>query len=207
MDNDTPPPVSKEDALASLGEIDRIMSETRKNIAAGSSGPIIILWGVVWFVAYGTTQFFPRWSNWTWTVADIVGIGGSILLSPAFRKTPVKTASQWQRGAAWFILFGFALLWIRILCPWEMSSNRAIWVSIVPLLARKISAFMATVAMFAYILAGLWLDRFFIWLGALVTVATLIGYLYIKDYFYLWMAITGGGSLIVGGVFIRKFWR
>ena len=72
---------------------------------------------------------------------------------------------------------------------------------------RKISAYWATVPMFAYIIMGLWLDRFFLVLGTLVTLATLAGYYFITDYFFLWMAVVGGGSLVAGGVFIRKNWK
>jgi hypothetical protein len=61
--------------------------------------------------------------------------------------------------------------------------------------------------MFGYLVMGLWLGRFFLWLGLLVTATTLVGYYFVSDYFFLWMALTGGGSLIAAGVFIRKFWR
>jgi hypothetical protein len=61
--------------------------------------------------------------------------------------------------------------------------------------------------MFGFVMFGLWVGRFFVWLGLLVTALILIGYRYSGDYFNLWMAITGGGALIVSGVFIRKFWK
>ena len=61
--------------------------------------------------------------------------------------------------------------------------------------------------MFAYVIMGLWLDRFLLWLGVLVTVTTLIGFFFAPHYFFLWAAAAGGGSLVVSGAFIRKFWR
>ncbi len=93
-----------------------------------------------------------------------------------------------------------------LLGPWDLLNAHEL-ARHAPQINRKIAAFWATVPMFAYILIGLWLDRFFIWLGALVTVATVVGYYFIGEYFYLWMAVCGGGALIASGLFIRKNWN
>ncbi len=40
---------------------------------------------------------------------------------------------------------------------------------------------------------------------ALVTVtAILVGYLLLHEHYFLWMAAFGGGSLLVGGLWLRK---
>ena len=62
--------------------------------------------------------------------------------------------------------------------------------------------------MFAYVLMGLWLDRFFVWLGAFVTIATLVGYFFIAA---LLLSLDGGHWRRVAvrrsGLFIRKNWK
>ena len=195
-----------DEARSSLEEIDRIMTQTRKTIGAGRAGPMIILWGAIWVVGFAGAQYFPDSVSHLWTGLDIVGVAGSLLLGPWFRRSPVKTSGQWRTGVAWLVLFIYASLWISLLCPWELL-HRVGSTLVVPVMNRRIAAFISTIPMFGYVIMGLWLDRFFIWLGALVTVATVIGFYFAGNQFYLWMAITGGGSLIVGGVFIRKFWR
>ena len=40
--------------------------------------------------------------------------------------------------------------------------------------------------------------------GAVIMVATVVGWIYARDQFFLWMAIAGGGGLLLGGVWMRK---
>jgi hypothetical protein len=205
MDSDDISPVSPKDAFASLAEIDQTMAQTRKNIAAGSSGPVVILWGIIWVIGYARLQFFPDSISWLWPALDVIGFAGSVYL---FRRSPVKSPNHRRMACAWLILMGYALVWALLLCRRDLPSAPAAGGFVFsPSLARRIVTFGATIPMFAYVIMGLWLDRFFIWLGALVTLAVLAGYLFIPHYLYLWIALTGGGAMIVGGVFIRKFWR
>ena len=41
-------------------------------------------------------------------------------------------------------------------------------------------------------------------LAALIAVLTLIGFFYLPVYFGLWMAVVGGGGLILGGLWLRS---
>jgi hypothetical protein len=40
----------------------------------------------------------------------------------------------------------------------------------------------------------------------LVAALALIGYYFIPDYYYLWIAILGGGGMILLGLYIRYRW-
>ena len=62
------------------------------------------------------------------------------------------------------------------------------------------------VAMQAYVVAGLWIDSYLLWLGIAVTVLILLGLFLFPAVFWLWMAIFGGGSLIATGFYVRHFW-
>jgi hypothetical protein len=179
------------------------MTQTRKNIAAGSSGPMVILWGVIWIIGYGRLQFFPDSIRWLWPALDIIGFAGSVYIG---RRSPVKSPNQRRVTYAWLVLFGYAVLWVTLLAQRNAPYQPGKMV-FSAFMERRIVTFFATVPMFAYVIMGLWLDRFFIWLGALVTVVTLVGCLYVPNYFYLWLALTGGGSMVIAGVFIRKFWK
>jgi len=48
---------------------------------------------------------------------------------------------------------------------------------------------------------------FFTYLGLFVTALTLAGLFVIPHYFNLWLAVTGGSSLILSGIYIHKYWR
>jgi hypothetical protein len=54
---------------------------------------------------------------------------------------------------------------------------------------------------------GLWLDRILSWLGALITVGTLVAFYFSPNYFFLWIAIGGGGALVASGAVIWRCWR
>jgi hypothetical protein len=146
----------------------------------------------------------PRYYR-VWIVLDIVGIAVTCLSSWRGHQA-VRSPQTWRIGVAWLILFIYAAFWCSLIAPWEMSHAPG-WAIYGPLMERKMSMLWVTVCMFAYVMMGLWLDRFFLWLGALVTVAALIGYFFMGNYFSLWIALTGGGALIVAGLFIRKYWR
>jgi hypothetical protein len=205
MDEETLLPPSRDEARAALAEVGRILDQTRQAIAHGPTAPILILWGVIWLVADATTQFYPTAMQWLWLVLDIVGIGGSWWLATRHR-LKVRRPGLRRVGVAWVILFIYAELWICLLLPVHWPQSAAQWQAFEPTY-RRLTAYAHTIPMFAYVVMGLWLGRFFIILGALVTALIVVGLCFIPNYFYLWLAVTGGGSLIISGVFIRTFWK
>src|SRR5579883_815804 len=197
--------ISKEEARESLDEIQSVIEKTRKAVAHGAASSMLIFWGLIWVVGYSGTQFFPQSAGYLWLGLITVGILGSWFFG--MRQGPAsRSANHGRIGAFWLILFAYAFLWLMLLWPQPLPAGME-WGHYQPLNDRQISAFLTTVPMFAYVVGGMWLGRFFIWLGALVTVLTLVGYFYLPSLFYVWMAITGGGSLIVAGLYIRKSWR
>jgi hypothetical protein len=205
MNSETPVPPSRDEALASLAEIDRIADRTRKAISAGCAAPLMILWGVIWVVGFGLTQLRPEWMNHdTWGWIDLAGIGGSFLLGTWFRQSPIKSPNQGLIGLSWLVLFGFAILWTVILAPWDPGTGAG---ADLPVVFRRLCAFWCTIAMFAYMIMGIWLDRFFLWMGIAITALTLTGFWFLPGYFYIWIGVTGGGALIGAGLFIRRYWR
>ena len=198
-------PITKKEAISALEEIDRIGRHMRRVIAAGSMAPMLIIWGVIWIIGFATEQFLPH-AYRIWFVLVIAGFAASFLLGAWSRKTPVKGPSQGRVGLSWLILLGYASFWCFLLNPSGMAHGSG-GMGYGVIVERKMAVLWVTVCMFAYVIMGLWLDRFLFWLGVLVTVTTLIGFFFAPHYFFLWLAAAGGGSLVVSGAFIRKFWR
>jgi len=198
-------PISQEEAASTLDEIDRIGRQMRRAVAAGCAAPMLILWGSIWIVGFTAEQFFP-YADRYWLVLDLVGLAVSCFLGAWSRKSPVKGPGRGRIGLSWLILFGFAILWSLLWYPTGLVYG-ARWVAYGPLLERKMAVFWVTVCMFAYMIMGLWLDRFLLWLGAAVTVATLIGFALAPHFLFLWIAVSGGGALVTVGAVIRKSWR
>jgi len=200
--------VSKEEARESLDDILQIIGKTRKSVASGCAAPLLILWGGIWAMGYSASYFWETSAGIAWLVLVVFGSVASWILGWRFQST-VKSPNDARIGFFWMILFGFAFLWAFLLvfssgAPDLPESELREWSL---LKERQFGAYFATVAMFAYVAGGLWLGRFFIFLGLLVTALTLIGFTLFPAYFNLWMAFTGGGALIVSGVYILKCWR
>jgi len=198
----TPTP---DEARAALAQVDQVLAQTRHAIRQGISAPLLMLWGCIWIVADVTTQFDHQAMNWLWSVLDLVGIVGWVWIFRSHRHR-VKSSRGWRYGAFWGILFFYAILWMNLLVPADWPKTNQEWIAFEPEF-RRMTAYMHTVPMFAYVVGGLWLDPFFIWLGAVVTALIVIGFCFVHEYFYLWLAVSGGGALVVSGVFIKKFWK
>jgi hypothetical protein len=198
----TPTP---DEARAALAEVDQVLAQTRHAIRQGISAPLLILWGCIWMVADATTQFDPQAMGYLWWVFDLVGIVGWVWIIRSHSRQ-VKNPRGWRYGVFWGILFFYAILWMNLLVPVDWPKTSQEWIAFEPMY-RRMTAYMHTVPMFAYVVGGLWLDPFFIWLGAIVTVLIVLGLCFVQEYFYLWLAVTGGGALVVSGVFIKKFWK
>jgi len=197
-------PPTSEEARAALDEIDRISAQARSTIAQGPSAPVLILWGCIWMIADITTQFHPQSLAWLWWMLDLVGALGTWWFIA--RGVRVRRPGGWRYGVFWGVIFFYAILWVNLLVPVKWPQTDAEWIHFEPIY-RRMTAYFHTIPMFAYVIGGLFTGRFFIWLGALVTVLILVGYCFVQDYFYLWLGLTGGGALAISGIFIRKFWR
>lgn len=203
--------ISKEDAKDSLEQIETTIEQTRRRIAAGSTGPCLILWGAIWFAAYMVTYvtYFGEHQSWHFQLAERVSIGIHVsgvcwlILSPIgmiativimSRKSPTRSAGDWRWFLCWVIWFGYLFLWTAFFG----RSNE-----------YQISAFAASTAMFMFVMTGLWFDKVLFRLGLAVTV--LIAFCFFKfncqPIFWIWMAVLGGGSLAGTGFYIRRTWR
>ncbi len=189
-------PIDPAAARLALEDIERVAGRVRKVIAHGPASAMLMLWGCVWAAGFSITEFAPAHSGKGWIIVDLAGIIGSIVIA-LFPKTPIAGKADLRVGIFWIVLFLYAGLWFWMLHP---VNGR-------PANGNVIGGYWATVPMFAYVVGGLWLSRFFVYLGLIVTLLTVLGLTLFPAHFNLWMAILGGGSLFVAGVFIRLNWR
>ena len=186
------PTVTASEAEASLLHIHQVAQRTRKIIAQGPASSILMLWGCIWMVGYGLCEFRPDWASPAWIILD--AIGGIASFAFGMRSRPPVTGGRGdvRIGIFWLALFAYAALWIWLLDPPDF---------------KRSAAYFATVAMFGYVVGGLWLSRFFVCLGLAVTALTVLGLILFPEHFYLWMALIAGGSLILSGIYIRRAWK
>jgi hypothetical protein len=190
--------VTQEDAQTSLSAVHDVMLQTRRAIASSYANPLLILWGVLWIVAFTTTHFYYTYAFGIFMAMSVVGGAGTAIVVRVFHsQAPVKDTSSQKTNLRmvmfWLFLCLYVTIWLFLLTPFT---------------GMQCNAFICTAVMFAYIVMGLWFNsRFMVVLGLAVTAATLVGYYFLRDYYCLWMALVGGGALFGTGLYIRLRWR
>lgn len=196
--------IGRKEAEAVLKEIALVSEKTKRAISTGPAPEILMLWGIVWLLGYGSVQFAPRFVGVIWPVLAVVGSLASIWMGFRHSRRVSNidgTADPNLKRIVWFwlVLILYAVVWIVILNPAGGERSGAA-------ISRQVSAFFTTIAMFAYVVGGLWIGRFYIWLGLGVTLVTLVGLFGFPAYFWIGMAVFGGGALLLSGLHMRRTW-
>jgi hypothetical protein len=187
-------------AAESLKEIEKTARRSAEAHEYAFSSPGFILWGLIWAAGYTGTYLLPNYGfvhgiSWLWFGLIVVGIvGSSVLGRRRYRDlTPEAAARGKAIGLRWgmtmlvFYVFLFAVF--AVLRP----RNPAVSGAFIPLLIAAI-----------YAVYGIWRGLRFLYAGIAVAVLTLGGWFWLPQYFLLWMAMVGGGSLILVGLWLRK---
>jgi hypothetical protein len=192
--------ISQEEARESLSQVADATERTRKLVAYASVDKHFIVWGIVWLLGFGTSQFLPFFGMWVWLGLVVAGLAASARIGV---NEPVRSPIGKRIGLFWLFLLAYACLWVWLLSPFisveGQEQSLALW--------RHVTTIGVTVPMFAYVVLGLWLGRFMIWVGLAVTALAILGLFLVPGYFYLWLAAVGGGTLVGTGLFIHNRWR
>ncbi len=188
-----PSPEEAREALALVEETTRRM---RRALAHGGAPHFLIIWGVVWMLGFGSTHFFgsrdPR-SGWAWLVLDSLGVMASFAVGSWLGRRVRSRRGGAMVGLFWLAWLFYAALIIAFARPQS---------------GEQLSLLISLFAMMGYVTTGLlYRSSFISLLGAVVTVFIVIGYLVFPTFFNLWMALLGGGSLVVAGVYVLRRWR
>src|SRR5262249_30994568 len=175
-------PEGAEQALQSIAGNEGASAERRRYPGAP---PHRILWGLLWAVGYGLTELMPARGNAIWTVIVIVGIAAGTLM----------TFRQADRSAAWRLLAVTATL---------IAFCAAVLTIMAPVGGRQAAAFIPLVIAASYVIAGIWFGLRYVAAGIAVALLTLGGFFLLPGYFYGWMAMVGGGALLLVGFWLTR---
>jgi len=139
---------------------------------------------VIWAIGYGLCDGFPRHANAIWAV--LVPIG---LVAGLFASRGTKPLFAWRYGVIALAMFAFFAATFFVM-----------W----PVTGRQTAAFIPLFVALAYVLAGIFRGPRYIVAGLVIAAATLCGFVLLHDHFMLWMAVVGGGALILAGLWMRK---
>ena len=186
--------ISRDDAAAALSDIASAQGRSRLLASYNIAGAILIVWGVVWLIAYTEIGLLPSslWGN-VWVPGDVIGILVTIVLS---QRAGRRKGSQAQtKGLEWRIV-GYMALGV-IVCAGLFAMVR-------PQDVNVYMAFPGLLAGTVYAVIGLSRMTRYLWLGAAVIAASLVGFFEFASILPFWMAATGGGGLIVAGLLFRR---
>lgn len=179
--------ISKDQAESALRDLEQVGHRSATLYNYTKMSPHLILWGCVWMAAYGLTDALPAKTGLIWLIADSVGAALSIYIARANDRAASKETRRF--GSAILAIVAFTLATFAILPPHS---------------GKQVSAFIPMVIAAAYVLLGIWHGRRLVILGALMGVLTLLGFFLLRSHFNLWMAIVGGGALILSGAWLKR---
>ncbi|WP_308389373.1 hypothetical protein [Acidithiobacillus sp. AMEEHan] len=166
-------------AKQTLDTIKRVEGKSAAALHGILTAPFLFLWGVIWFLGYGSAALFPQWESWVWLALVTAGVAGTIMLAKG-----VARKSQWFSVLP-IIVVALFIYFVSNMMPSKVSAE-----SVIPLTIGLIYALSNHGKM--------------VLIGLAVILATMIGYFFMPYYFSWWMAIVGSTTLIGGGFFLRK---
>jgi len=204
--------MDKTEAVAAMGDIESSQKRTRARAQYKGADLIYALWGAIWFGAFVTQHvgsdfgfqlgsFSIQGAGIVWLPLVLLGIVATIVIGR--RRESVVDKDGWKFGVLWPIVFAYFYLWFFLLAP--LLDEKLVETADGTM---RFTAVFSTIPMCIYVLGGVLSSQAYIALiGGAVTVLTALGFYLAYDYFYLWMAVFGGGGLMLAGYISRRKWK
>jgi hypothetical protein len=181
--------ISRTEAASALTDIESTAGRSRLLKGYHVAGPIFMVWGVIWALGYGGMGLLPpeRWGL-VWLPLDVIGIVASIVLGRRGHGD-AKAGQAWKMWAVIVVIMAFMAATYAVFRP---TSTDAFVV------------FPGLIAGLVYAGFGIAAAPRYLWIGAAVFIASLVGYFLFQPWLAFWMAAVGGGGLIVAGLWLRR---
>ena len=179
-------------ASESLALIDQARGETRKALARAGTGYFFIVWGIVWLFGFLGSAILPGGAaGYLWLGLDTFGVVGSIVAGIRYSRR-VRSPGTWRVLVFWLLLMaqGGILMWIS----WPLEGDQYLM-------------FVTILIAMGYSLLGIWINSPLAIIGVSISVLAVLGWLLIPAYLGYWLALVGGGGLIVAGLYVLKAWK
>jgi hypothetical protein len=187
--------VSPSEAEEALASIQAMMIRTRRVISSSGAYLFLIIWGIVWLFGFLSSQFLPQdLSGYVWMGLDILGGILSAFLGIRMGRgvrSSTSTLSGKRIGFFWLLLFLYCTAAIAV--SWSPDG-------------KQMAMYIILFVMVGWTAMSLLLSFFSVWPAVIITTLALVGYFLLPGIFNLWMAVLGGGGMIVLGLYIRSRW-
>jgi hypothetical protein len=178
------------EALANIEYMRGLIEQTRAGVASGYG--FFLLWGTVWVAGYLTTAFIPASTGQiVWAPLVVLGTVGSARLVMRLPKDHSVVPSLGAR-LGWMNL---VLVGAFIGAPFLLGAKFSYMASV---------AYIPAAVGVIYVVNGMFVGREMILIGAWLVIAAVASMTMGPTVQPVWMAIAGGGSLILTGVLLRR---
>lgn len=183
--------ISSEQAAQALRDLDAVGQRSGTLYRYQRTAPILMVWGVIWLIGFGLSDLAASHVTLLWLVLDAIGIASSIYLGRAGKRAGSAEARDSSRR--WLLsIFGILGFYVAVL------------VVLQPATGQQSAALISLLVALFYILAGVWVGLRFAIAGLALAALTLVGYFALNAHFNLWMAVVGGGALLLAGFWLRR---
>jgi hypothetical protein len=190
--------ISRDDASLALDAVLAADQRVREFKGAREASPHLIFWGLAWFFANGVTGLAPQHAGKAWLAVLVIGAVFTTWIV-------VRQSRQRQAGHSYTAQERAAIgRRATILGTTVLAFFPAMLAVLAPLSAMQNNAFISLFWAFAYIASGAWFGTRMVVAGIVTAVATLVGFFLLPGHYFLWMALVGGGSLLLAGLWLRK---
>jgi hypothetical protein len=206
--------ITAKDAEQALNEAARTERKTHVYTSLKGSDWVSFLWGAIWVIGF-SLQHVLQGRDFTlrlgrmsvagagifWFPLVILGmtLGGLIMARSAATQSERERELGKAIGFMWFSLYLFAGFWMALIIA---GAGGPLFTGEAG--ARIVTAIYVTIPMFALLLMGLFgCGRFLIVESIFITVMTGVGLLVTGEWFYLYMAIVGGGTQLAAGAWVK----
>jgi hypothetical protein len=187
--------ISPNEAEEALAAIEKTMQRTRRSFADSGAYVFLLITGMVWLVGFLATQFLsgPEVA-YIWIGASVMG---SLLSIPLGRRmgrqvrAPSTPVYAKRIGTFWAILILYGIAIIAITRPAD---------------GKQVTLLVILFIMLGQLATGLLLSFSSTWWTLAISALAVAGYFLLPGYFYLWMALLGGGGMIAMALYIRSRW-
>jgi hypothetical protein len=188
--------ISPTEAEQALDVIQSMVKKTRRAVSASGAYGFLFIWGAIWLIGFACSQFLAgQVVGSVWAGLNILGAVLSVVtgirMNRGVRSTTTSPLLGQRIGLFWLLLWLLCAAAIAVIWPPEPKQ-----------LAMIIILFVMT----GWIAMGLLLSMTSARWGMAFTALALTAYFLLPEYFYIVMAVLGGGGMIALGFYIRSRW-
>jgi hypothetical protein len=184
--------ISRTEAASALTDIEQTTGRSYELRGYRIAGPIFIAWGVIWVIGYLAMGLYPQSGSLVWIPLDLVGFVLSALLA---RRGKAAHPAAADRGTGWrsFALAMAVTAFLGVTFTLFKATSPEVYLVYPGLICGLI-----------YSAIGIWRMTRYVWIGAGMFAASLVGFYVLQPWLAFWMAGVGGVGLILGGLWMRR---